>query len=239
MPAHVLTPFKSFYGNCYDRLYYAFKDKFDRIPAVELGLSSDTNFADTIGELSGKTFLSNSDAHSIEKIAREYNRISLKAPDFENLFDAVNGSKDNFIVANYGLDPHLGKYHRTRCLKCNYIAGEQPPILECPRCHSKDIVLGVLDRITIISDYKQPMHPAGRPPYIYQIPLEFIPGVGKKTLKKLIDTFGSEMNVLHHAKKQELADVVGEAIASNIILSRQGLLQLQAGGGGHYGKIII
>jgi PHP family Zn ribbon phosphoesterase len=35
MPAHVFTPFKSFYGNCYDRLYYAFKDKFDRIPAVE------------------------------------------------------------------------------------------------------------------------------------------------------------------------------------------------------------
>ncbi|HHW02681.1 MAG TPA: TIGR00375 family protein [Thermoanaerobacterales bacterium] len=241
IPAHIFTPFKSFYGNCYDRLYHAFKEKYDQISAVELGLSSDTDFADTIGELSSKTFLSNSDAHSIEKIAREYNRLSLKAPDFENLFDALiaNGNNDNYVVANYGIDPRLGKYHRTRCLKCGYIAEEKPPVLECPCCHSKDIVPGVLDRITIISDYKHPVHPAGRPPYIYQIPLEFIPGLGKKSLKKLIDVFGSEMNVLQFAEEQELANVVGETIARKIILSRQGLLHLKAGGGGHYGKIIM
>lgn len=239
IPAHVFTPFKSFYGNCYDRLYLAFKDKYDFIPAVELGLSADTDFADTIAELSGKTFLSNSDAHSVEKIAREYNRLSLKAADFKNLFSALKGDSENRILANYGLDPRLGKYHRTRCLKCNYIAQEKPPITECPRCKSKDIVLGVLDRINLISDYKEPLHPPSRAPYRYQIPLEFIPGVGKRTLKKLVDVFGSEMNVLHKVKKQDLLKIVNNDIAENIILGRKGLLRLQAGGGGLYGKVII
>ena len=56
IPAHVFTPFKSFYGNCYDRLSLAFEDKLDGIAAVELGLSADTHFADTINELSTKHF---------------------------------------------------------------------------------------------------------------------------------------------------------------------------------------
>ena len=39
------------------------------IDAIELGLSSDTNMADGIAELHSYSFLSNSDAHSLGKIA--------------------------------------------------------------------------------------------------------------------------------------------------------------------------
>ena len=57
IPAHVFTPFKSFYGRCCDSLHEIFdKSDFDRIPAVELGLSSDTAMASCIGELDGKTY---------------------------------------------------------------------------------------------------------------------------------------------------------------------------------------
>ena len=60
VPAHVFTPFKSYYGNCTKRLERIFKEKYNRIFAIELGLSSDTHLADTISELGNKNFLTNS-----------------------------------------------------------------------------------------------------------------------------------------------------------------------------------
>ena len=65
IPAHIFTPHKSYYGNCTDRLENIFKEKYNKIFAVELGLSSDTYLADTISELENKTFVTNSDAHSL------------------------------------------------------------------------------------------------------------------------------------------------------------------------------
>lgn len=238
VPAHVFTPFKSFYGRCYDRLSEAFGGEFDSILAVELGLSADTNFADRIKELSSKTYLTNSDAHSLNKIGREYNKLRLEKPDFESLFLAFRGDQANCLEANFGLNPELGKYHRTFCKRCGYIANDLPPITECPRCNSQDVTLGVLDRISFISDYEEPKHPSDRPPYYYQIPLEFIPGIGKRTIEKLILNFGSEMNVLHKADLEQLTEVVGVQIAERIIQGRRGKLQLKVGGGGFYGRIL-
>ena len=36
IPAHAFTPYKSFYGNCTDRLEKIFKEKYADIPAIEL-----------------------------------------------------------------------------------------------------------------------------------------------------------------------------------------------------------
>ena len=63
IPAHIFTPHKSYYGNCTDRLKDIFREKYDKIFAVELGLSSDTFLADEISELENKNFVKNSDAH--------------------------------------------------------------------------------------------------------------------------------------------------------------------------------
>lgn len=239
IPAHVFTPFKSFYGSCYDRISLAFEEHFDEITTIELGLSADSDLADRIKELSGKKFVTNSDAHSLDNIAREYNKVKLKKPDFESLFEAIGGkSTNNEILANYGLDPRLGKYHRTFCLSCNYIADSAPPITSCPRCLSNKIVMGVLDRITLIADFKEAMHPHGRPPYYYNVPLKFIPGIGKKTAERLIKAFGSEINVMHYVTFEELKEEVGTAIAEKITAARIGALKLKVGGGGIYGKII-
>ena len=51
----------------------------------------------------------------------------------------------------------------------------------------------MLDRIIEITNNYQVNHPHFEPPYFYQIPLEFVPKVGKQTLNKLITAFGSEM----------------------------------------------
>ncbi|MFW5788070.1 MAG: TIGR00375 family protein, partial [Halanaerobiales bacterium] len=71
IPAHAFTPHKSFYGNSFSSYHEIFSDEqWEKIPAIELGLSADTEMADFISELNDKTFLSNSDAHSTGKIAR-------------------------------------------------------------------------------------------------------------------------------------------------------------------------
>ena len=123
VPAHAFTPHKSFYGNCTSSLKRIFKEKYEKIPAIELGLSSDTFLADKISELETKTFLTNSDAHSLPKIAREYNKMLMESPSFKEFIKVLKNEDGRKIVANYGLDPKLGKYHRTFCEKC----GKQLP----------------------------------------------------------------------------------------------------------------
>ena len=237
VPAHCFTPHKSFYGNCTDRLEKIFKEKYSKIPAIELGLSSDTFLADTISELESKTFVTNSDAHSLPKIAREYNKMLVEDISFKELLKALKNENGRKILTNYGLDPKLGKYHRTYCEVCGKNIPGNAPVTVCDTCDSRNITMGVYDRIEIIKDKKEAKSPENRPEYVYQIPLTFIPGLGKKTIDKLLDNFGTEMNILHKLSKDDLEAVVGEKIADNIISAREGKMKIQAGGGGVYGQV--
>ena len=237
VPAHCFTPHKSFYGNCTDSLKKIFKEKYDRIPAIELGLSSDTFLADQISELETKSFLTNSDAHSLPKIAREYNKMQLEGISFKEFLMALKNEGGRKIVANYGLDPKLGKYHRTYCEVCDKRIPGDAPVTRCQECESKNITMGVFDRIEIIKDKKETKSPEIRPEYVYQIPLTFIPGLGGKTIDKLLNHFGTEMTILHKLSNDDIEAVVGQKIAKNIISARDGKMHIVEGGGGVYGKV--
>lgn len=239
IPAHVFTPFKSLFGNMANRLVEVFRpDQVERLVAVELGLSSDTYLADMLSDLNSVTFLSNSDAHSLPKIAREYTAFAMKSLNYREWEMALKNQGGRKVVANYGLDPRLGKYHRTLCLDCGAKAHGSVAVSTCLQCGSSRVVKGVFDRILEISSYSAPQHPPGRPRYCYQVPLEFVPKVGRKTLRKLLDHFGTEMTILHHASEAELASVVGAKVAANIVRAREGRLAIDPGAGGRYGKII-
>jgi len=229
IPAHCFTPHKSFYGNCTASLKRIFKEKFDRIPAIELGLSSDTFLADQISELETKTFLTNSDAHSLPRIAREYNKIQVEGISFKELLKALKNEDGRKIIANYGLDPKLGKYHRTYCETCCKRIEGSAPVTKCDTCDSRNITMGVFDRIEIIKDKEKTKSPEFRPEYVYQIPLTFIPGLGAKTIDKLLNHFDTEMTILHKVSKDDIEGVVGEKIANNIILAREGKMHISAG----------
>ena len=237
IPAHCFTPHKSFYGNCTDRLEKIFKEKYSKVLAIELGLSADTYLADNISELENKTFLTNSDAHSLPKIAREYNKILVNDISFKEFLKAIKNEDERKILTNYGLDPKLGKYHRTYCEVCEKNIPGQAPVTKCDTCDSRNITMGVYDRIQIIKDKKERKSPENRPEYVYQIPLSFIPGLGNKTIEKLLSSFDTEMNILHKLSYDDLEAVVGEKNAKNIINAREGKMHIQAGGGGIYGKI--
>ncbi|MCD6309237.1 MAG: TIGR00375 family protein, partial [Candidatus Eremiobacteraeota bacterium] len=146
MPAHVFTPHKSVYGNAADRMTDLLGEvDFETISVVELGLSADTYIADHLAELRNKTFLSNSDAHSLPKIAREYNVLQVEKVNFREMILAFNRSSGRKVIANYGMDPKLGKYHRSFCNNCQAVVDEPPPVLSCPRCGAlpPDFVRGV------------------------------------------------------------------------------------------------
>ncbi len=237
IPAHVFTPHKSYYGNCTDSLKQIFKEKFDKIYAIELGLSSDTFLADTISELETKTFVTNSDAHSLPKIAREYNKLQVEDISFKEVVKALKNEEGRKVVANYGLDPKLGKYHRTYCDNCENTIETKQPVTICPKCGSDKVTFGVFDRIELIKDKKETKSPQTRPPYIYQVPLGFIPGVGAKVIEKLLNKFGTEMTILHKLSKDDIEAVVGEKIANKIEEARTGNAKIEVGGGGVYGKV--
>ena len=250
VPAHAFTPHRSVYGSCARRMTEIFPpEAWARIPAIELGLSADSSLADRIAELADRTFLSNSDAHSLPKIAREYNLLRMHEATYAELLLALRREQGRAVVANYGLDPRLGKYHRTRCEECDWIATQEPPITLCEHCGSEKVTMGVLDRIAQIADTsapprgtgdlaRQPQPPLHRPPYHYQIPLQFVPKVGSVRLNRLINRFGSEMAVLHEASREALVQTVGTEVADLIVRAREGKLVLQSGGGGRYGRAL-
>jgi uncharacterized protein (TIGR00375 family) len=243
VPAHVFTPFKSLFGAVTERLSQLLSDKqLETIAAAEIGLSADSMLADRISELGRFTLLANSDAHSLDKIAREFNVFLMAEPTFAECSKVFQRSEGRKVIANYGLNPRLGKYHETVCLECGSHEKFVKQALRqfvCSACGSTHIVRGVFDRISDIADFPVPHHPDFRPPYFYQIPLAFLPGIGPKTLKNLRLAFSSEIYILQKASFEELAQATNAKIADNIIKGRTGKLLLNAGGGGVYGKVFL
>src|SRR5699024_8473099 len=165
--AHVFTPFKSTYGK---GVHQSLTEVFDPdlIDAIELGLSSDTEMADQIEELHHYTFLSNSDAHSLAKIAREYQAMEMKEPSFKEFYCALHEVNGRRITKKYGMNPKLGKYHTTVCDKC--LTPLEIETKQCPNCHSTKIIKGVFDRIQELANTDPQLKK--RPPYLHQVPLE-------------------------------------------------------------------
>ena len=214
---------------------------------MNFGLSADTEYADRIRELANKKFLTNSDAHSLPKIAREYNTFEMENISFES-FKKVLGYEEeksksetenrtlNYIVCNNGMYSRLGKYNKTYCDICECVSEIEDG--KCKKCGSKKIVKGVEDRVIEIADGKS-ISPKNRPEYIYKIPLEYIPKLGKKTKEKMLELYGTEMNILNKVSIENIEENFGEQIAKNIEIARNGNITIQNGGGGIYGKLIV
>ena len=241
-PAHAFTPWTGMYKS-YDSIYDCYGGKPD---FVELGLSADTDMADTIKELKDFVFLTNSDAHSPwpHRLGREFNQIEMEDISYSSLKKAF---KHRTIKANYGMLPNLGKYHMTACTKCYKIVDPEIAKENKMKCSCGGrIKKGVDYRIYEISDYSKPSHPNHRPPYIHLMPLAEIigtvydKGVTTKTVQsiwqRLIDKFAVEIEVLINAPLEEIAEV-DERVVLGIEGFRNKTLQVTPGGGGKYGEI--
>ena len=199
---------------------------------MNFGLSADTDYGDRIRELADKKFLTNSDAHSLPKIAREYNTFEMENISFES-FKKVLGYEDkiqngdnklNYIVCNNGMYSRLGKYNKTYCDMCECVSEIEDG--KCKKCGSKKIVKGVEDRVLEIADGES-ISPKNRPKYMYKIPLEYIPKLGKKTKEKMLEFYGTEMNILNKVSIENIEENFGKQIAKNIEIARNGNITIE------------
>ena len=241
-PAHAFTPWTGMYKS-YDSIYDCYESKPD---FVELGLSADTDMADTISELKDFVFLTNSDAHSPwpHRLGREFNQIELADISYTSIKKAI---ENRDVKANYGLVPNLGKYHMTACTKCfklvdPLIAREKKMKCEC----GGRIKKGVDYRISEIADFTQPRHPDFRPKYVHLMPLaEIISAVYDKGVttkfvqgiwQKLIDNFQTEINVLINVNLDEIKRI-DSSVSAAIESFRNNTVNIVPGGGGKYGQL--
>jgi len=248
-PAHAFTPWTGMYAH-YSSLRDCYGDQERHVQYVELGLSADSDYADKISELHEKTFLTNSDAHSpwSNRLGREFNQMELGNFSFEELKKAISRQENRRPTLNVGFYPDEGKYNRTACTRCyrHYSPEEMKERRGRCECGGR-IKLGVKDRIEMLSDLAQPVHPDHRPPYLHLIPLAeiiamtlghkspYTAGVQKRWNELIKGR--TEIEVL---VETDLSELKGEdGILEAIQAFRSGEVIVKPGGGGKYGEIVL
>ena len=248
-PAHAFTPWTAVYKE-YGSLLECYGGGLAHVDFLELGLSADTMLADRIPELSALTFMSNSDCHSPwpHRLGREFNRLSVDGPSYDEIRKAVRREAGRRFVLNAGLNPLEGKYHVTACSRC-FLKFRWEEALKlgrrCPECNGI-IKKGVAERIGELAKSEKPVHPAHRPPYMHIIPLAeavaLATGTATLTSRRvkarwdaLVSMFGSEINVL---VDEDISDILAAdpEVGKVIRLFRDGRMKYVAGGGGMYGR---
>jgi len=242
-PAHAFTPYYAIYSK-FNSIKECYGKYAGRIKFIELGLSADTEMADHIEELNHLTFLSNSDAHSVMRLGREFNTLALEEYSFKAVQDAIENHK---VTLNAGYDPREGKYHLTACNKCYKQYELKDAKAKNMRCACGGIIkTGVKDRI-IARSGERSSSPPFRPEYKYLIPLiEIISksiGVSSTYSKKvqelwreLVEENGGEIKTLLEADLGKIAEK-NKSVARAIQAFRDGEIEILPGGGGNYGQI--
>ena len=248
-PSHAFTPWTGLYAH-YKSLEECYQDRSSHIRTIELGLSADSSYADRISELEGRTFLSNSDAHSPwpNKLGREYNQMEMGDLSFQGLRRAILREGGSGPTLNVGLYPEEGKYNRTACTRCFRYFSKEEMNERRGRCGCGGLIkLGVKDRVEMLADLPEPNHPDHRPPYIHMIPLAEIIAMAlrvKSVYSSKVQRIWNELvrgrteiEVLMQADLSELSseEVVIDALAA----FRSGDLVVVPGGGGRYGSISL
>src|SRR5688572_28424564 len=111
VPAHIWTPWFSALGasSGFDAISECFADLTSEIFAVETGLSSDPAMNWRLSQLDRYALISNSDAHSPEKLGREASLFSGELSYF-SLRDALRSERERFL-GTVEFFPEEGKYH--------------------------------------------------------------------------------------------------------------------------------
>lgn len=118
IPAHIWTPWFSVLGSKsgFDSIEECYEDLSDYIFAVETGLSSDPEMNWKVSKLDKFRLVSNSDAHSPSKLAREATVFDTE-PDYYGIMNALKTGKG--YTGTVEFFPEEGKYHEDGHRKCN------------------------------------------------------------------------------------------------------------------------
>jgi len=252
VPAHIWTPWFSLFGSKsgFDSIKECFGDYSAEIFAMETGLSSDPEMNWTWSELDRIKLISNSDAHSGEKLAREVNLFRGEM-SYEGIYRALRSEGlGHKFLGTVEFFPEEGKYHMDGHRKCGVVMDPHETIARggiCPVC-GKPVTVGVYNRVLELADRQEAVKPQGAAEFTSMIPLKEIlsevVGTGPNTKKvntlymKLIREFGTELDILQRAPVEDLNKYschLGEGLAR----MRDGNVIRKPGFDGEYGVITV
>ena len=216
IPAHIWTPWFSVLGSKsgFDSIDECYEDLAEHIFAVETGLSSDPEMNWHVSSLDKYRLVSNSDAHSPSKLAREATVFDTE-PDYFGMMNALK-TGDGY-VGTVEFFPEEGKYHDDGHRKCNIcLTPSETKKLNgiCPVC-GKPLTIGVANRVYELSDRKGDVTPpptAGKVISLVPLPeiLSEIMQVGPSSksviaeYENLINKLGPELSILTSVPVEEI-----------------------------------
>ena len=246
------TPWFSIFGSKsgFDSIEECFDDYSKYIYAGETGLSSNPAMNWRLSALDRITLISNSDAHSPQKIGREANVFDTEM-DYKGIIEAIKLKDPKKFLYTVEFFPEEGKYHYDGHRTCGISLSPSESKKYnniCPVC-GKPLTVGVLNRVEQLADRSNGFKPANAISFKSLIPLEEIVAdvlgfmVGAKQVeeeyKNLIKKFGDEFKILLEVSPKDLAGVTLPEIIEGIIRVREGRVYIEPGYDGVYGKIRI
>ena len=252
IPAHIWTPHFAVLGasSGFDTLEECFEDMLPHIFAVETGLSSDPPMNWRLSMLDNYAIVSNSDAHSPQKLAREATCFNTEL-SFRGMYDALKDRDPTRFTGTLEFYPEEGKYHFDGHRKCD-ICWKPVQTLNaneiCPVCGRK-LTVGVLHRVEKLADRAEGDRPDIAMPFENLIPLPEIIGsvlqVGptskrvQTVYEQMLSTHGAELKILRELPIEEIAKTGDPLIAEGIRRMREGEVHIDPGYDGVYGKIQV
>ncbi len=253
IPAHAWTPWYSVFGSNsgFDSIEECFEDQAKHIYAIETGLSSDPPMNWRLAALDRITLISNSDAHSPEKLGREANVFECTM-SYNDIVTAIKTKNKKRFLSTIEFFPEEGKYHFDGHRNCKISFSPEQTRQHngvCPVC-GKPLTIGVLNRVDKLATRKDGVMPDNAIPFKHLIPLKEIMagvlavGVTTAKVNKLytevvIDKGISELDILQDMPVSELKRMLPENILNGIMKVRNGKVNIAPGYDGEYGKISI
>lgn len=248
IPAHIWTPWFSVLGSKsgFDSIEDCYGDLAEHIFALETGLSSDPEMNWRVSKLDKYRLVSNSDAHSASKLAREATVFNID-PNYYSIMNALKTGEG--YVGTVEFFPEEGKYHEDGHRKCNICMSAEETKKHngiCPVC-GKPLTIGVSYRVNELADKKDLKILPKTAGKVYSlIPLQEIiseimqVSASSKSVcneyEKLINKFGTELSILQDIPTDEISKT-SEILAEAIARLRKGQVIKQAGYDGEYGVI--
>jgi len=252
VPAHIWTPHFSVLGanSGFGSLEECFEELTPLIQAIETGLSSDPPMNWRLSALDKVALISNSDAHSPDRIGREANIFSTELSYF-SILNALNHPEKGEFLGTIEFFPEEGKYHFDGHRACGERLSPAETIKQggvCPRCGEK-VTVGVMHRATELADRPLGFVPDGKPGFQSLIGLtEIISEIQESGVKsqkvqrdyfRLLQLLGNELYILRECPLFSLKNSGLTLLPEAINKVRKGEVNILPGYDGEYGTVRV
>ena len=249
VPAHIWTPWFAALGSKsgFDAIDDCYGDLAPHIFAVETGLSSDPPMNWRVSSLDRFRLVSNSDAHSPEKLGREVCVFDTELDYFalRNALETGQGYEGTLEFF-----PEEGKYHLDGHRNCQArLSPRETREHEgrCPVC-GKPLTVGVMHRVEDLADRAEeatPPETAGTMQSLIPLPeiLSEIHQVGPKSktvaqhYESLLGQLGPELQLLNTLPLEDIEPVASSLVTEAVSRLRKQEVTRHAGYDGVYGTI--